>query len=616
MNMKYKVPTQASDQPLETSGRTFCHVNGCENRNPTLSSAQTLWLNSMRIPLDRLSTELEASSEHQQGMMYVDLKLKLGESHTVEGTQCELKIKISPACEKTFAFMSCEPVQIPVSDRRPTCVSVTCYEDSTKLPLKSVFVELNSKTNTPLEDHGIILAPEYGSRDFLVFNSLPAPFEKLAFKFPCFTYKRDAVTPVDEYDVQQLRKDSIKLHVNPVIIPSKTVNLVSRKDAFAHLARLEQNVQQLEDALHLCCLHTATVELGASAESAPSVAASVDWTRSYCAPDEKGVGEATHATRSLFRSLHDLSNMAVETDRKPTDSLASEAHRTVQELVQTRAELAESVRARRQDLESVAQVRANFLQLQAIDDALRSALRVHTPPKHAEASFVADRVACYDYWLGQMKSNLHNSVTLTDSAYDAARTVLAKCKRLKDSGVVVAPASDVRLSSLGCKVWENMLLQGYTRTQALFAASAPFILYKKRTVLNYDMHRMMHSLASRECTPEQRQSAKLLAILLSHDVEHRIITPALEQEITRTFEQALTDGTATGGGEQKEAVEFLFSVFDAPLHPLLASALGRASSPDLSFLTEAALRPPVTGYNSEQVTSFYLQRLVTDNLSV
>jgi hypothetical protein len=637
--MKYKIQTQESEPPLETSGKTFCHVGQCEIRHPTLSAAQIMWHNSMRIPLERLSAKENADLKHTNGMMHVDVKLKLGESHTVEDTQCELRIRTSPACEKVFEFTTCGPVQIPVSDVRPTCISVTCHQGSTELPLKSVFMDLNSKTTKPLEQQSIILAPEYGSSDFLVFNSLSAPFEKLGFKFPCFRYERDAALPAEsaseDYDVRQLRIESTQLHANPVIIPSKAVNLVSTKDAFTHLAGLEKNVLQLGDALQACSLHTATVELGASAESAPSVAASVDWTRSYCVANDSGVSEAIHATRSLFRALQDVSNMAVEKalspragaaeageqlggalDSKPADSLAAEAHRTVQELVQTRAELAEAVRGRRQSLESVAQVRAHFIVLQAIDDALRSALRVHTPSKHAEASFVADRVACYDYWLGQIKSNLHNSVTLNDSAYDAARTVLAQCKRLKESGVVVAPASDVRLSGLGCKVWENVLLQGITSSHALVAASAPFMLYKKRTVLDFDRHSMVQALASAECSAEQRESAKLLAILLSHDVEHRIITPALEQSIVRNFEEAVSERTAAGGGKQEEAVNFLLSVYDAPMHSLLATALGRASSPDLSFLTEAALRPPTTGYNTQQVTSFYLQRLSTDDLSL
>jgi hypothetical protein len=636
--MKYKIQTQESEPPLETSGKTFCHVGACESRNPTLSAAQAMWCNSMRIPLERLSTQVNANLKHTSGIMHVEVKLKLGDGHSVEDTQCELRIKTAEACEKVFEFTTCGPVQIPVSDTRPTCVSVRCYQGSTELPLKSVFMDLNSKTTTPLEHQSIILAPEYGSRDFLVFNSLSAPFEQLGFKFPCFRYERDAALPAEsaseDYDVRQLRIESTQLHANPVIIPSsKTVNLVSSKDAFAHLARLEKNVQEIEDALRACSEHTATVELGASVESASSVAASVDWARSYCVPQDQAISEAIHATRSLFRALHDLSNMGVENGAAPraaatgeppggapdspaADSLAAEAHRTVQELVQTRAQLAEAVRGRRQSLESVAQVRAHFIVLQAIDDALRSALRVHTPSKHAEASFVADRVACYDYWLGQIKSNQHNSVTLNDSAYEAARSVLAQCKRLKESGVVVAPASDVKLTRLGCKVWENMLLQGITSSHALVAASAPFMLYKKRTVLDYDKHSMVQALASAGRSAEQRESAKLLAILLSHDVEHRIITPALEQGILCNFEAAVTDQGAAGCAKQEEAVAFLLSVFDAPVHSLLASALGRSSSPDLSFLTEAALRPPTTGYNTEQITSFYLQRLVTDDMSL
>jgi hypothetical protein len=205
------------------------------------------------------------------------------------------------------------------------------------------------------------------------------------------------------------------------------------------------------------------------------------------------------------------------------------------------------------------------------------------------------------YWLGQMKSNTHNSITMSDDTYDAARVVLATCKRVKDSGVTLAPLIDVKLSSLGCKVWENMLLQGITSEHPLIAASVPYMLYKKQTVLDFDKHQIVQALAEKHCTAEQVQSAKLLAILVSHDVEHRIITPALEDSIIRNFALAITDKDNHMGTEN-----FLLNVFETSLQSLVMSALGRAPCPDLTFLTEAARKPSTTGYNMETVTSIYL----------
>jgi hypothetical protein len=82
-------------------------------------------------------------------------------------------------------------------------------------------------------------------------------------------------------------------------------------------------------------------------------------------------------------------------------------------------------------------------------DALRSAYRVQTPLHRTESLFAADSVACHDYWLEQMRSNTHNSIKMSGQTYDAARVIMDKCKRVKDSGAKLAPACNVKLSKAG-----------------------------------------------------------------------------------------------------------------------------------------------------------------------
>ena len=92
------------------------------------------------------------------------------------------------------------------------------------------------------------------------------------------------------------------------------------------------------------------------------------------------------------------------------------------------------------------------------------------------------------------------------------RVIMDKCKRVKDSGAKLAPACNVKLSKLGCKVWENMLLQGITLAHSMIAASAPHMMYKKRSVLDYTKHSMLKALEGQHCSATQLESARLFAI--------------------------------------------------------------------------------------------------------
>jgi hypothetical protein len=586
-----------------------------------------MWINSMTIPLDQLSGAAHPGAD---APLDVQVLLNIGKTCTVEDTLCLLSIQISSNCKKVFEFGPGAQVKIPVSDKRPTSVTVTCRDGNTTLPVQSVLVDLRNKTNTTPDR--IVLTPSLTSSDLMLYSTLNSRNETLAFKFPCFRYERDAIFDSKEYSIQSLQEDCARLQENPVIVPSRPATLVSTNDAVRHIIQLENSLQQVQSVLNDCCLHTAMVELGSSADTARDVAASVNWNNSYCVPQDNAVSEVINLTRDIYHKVGAVSKMAVAVESVSAGAgagagaeagaeagagagaagnLSREVSQTVQGLLRKRAELAAVVQGRRQDLDSVIPVRTSFLVMQAIDDALRSAFRVRKtfrgrkPATSSESSFAADGVACFDYWLGQMKSNTHNSVTMSDDTYDAARVVLATCKRVKDSGVTLAPLIDVTLSSLGCKVWENMLLQGITSEHPLIAASVPYMLYKKQTVLDFDKHPIVQVLAEKQCSAEQVQSAKLLAILVSHDVEHRIITPALEDSIIRNFALAITDK-----GSNIEAEKFLLNVFETSLQSLVMSALGRAPCPDLTFLTEAARMPSTTGYNMETVSSIYLDAVL------
>lgn len=624
---------------LPTSGKTFAHVKECETVFPTLNAAHGLWVNSLRIPLDQLpfaagapdaggvnpdaeapdAADPDAEALASGAPLCVHLLLKVGASPTVEEAQCCLKIQVSPDCTKEFEFKPGAQVKIPVSVMRPTSVTVTCEQATTTLPVENFLVDLRNKTNNAPDRIIMQCKPQDRIPEYMVYTKVQTPDKALAFRFPCFQYNRDADFPMWDYDLRRMTEDVTSLQKDPVVLPSELVKAVSMKDAQHHLVSLENSWQQLENALKDCQLYTAVEELGSSADEAPKLAARVNWHLSYCMSKDSAISEVMYLTRSIYHKLTAVSNMAIAPGEAgpvcaakdcPTGNVSIEVGKTVHELVQTRAQLASVLQTRRQDLNSVIQVRTNFLAVQAIDDALRSAYSVQKLPKSTENSFAADSIACYDYWLGQMKSNMHNSIRMTDDTYAAARDILAKCQRVKDSGVRLAPACDVKLSRLGCKVWENMLLQGITLTHPLMAASAPHVLYKKRTMLDFARHPFLQALQGQHCTTTQIESAKLLAILVSHDVEHRIITPALEDSIIHNFALASTGSAGTDDDKRIEAETCLLTLFNTPMQSLVASALGKCPRPDLAFLTNAAHMPPTTGYNMAQVTAFLFDRVL------
>jgi hypothetical protein len=384
---------------LSTSGNTFKHATAsCECHSPSLNAAQAMWINSMSIPLDQLSGAADPGAD---APLDVQVLLNIGKTCTVEDTMCLLNIQISSNCKKVFEFRPGAQVKIPVSDKRPTSVTVTCRDGNATLPVQSLLVDLRNKINTMPDK--IVITPNLTSSDLMLYSVC----ETLAFKFPCFRYERDAIFDSKEYSIQNLQEDCAMLQENPVVVPSRPATMVSMNEATQHIIQLENSLQQVQSALNDCCLHTAMVELGSSADTARDVVASVNWNHSYCVPQENAVSEVINLTRDIYHKVGDMSKMAVvmesaSAEVAAADNLSHEVSQTVQELLRKRAELATAVQGRRQDLNSVIPVRTSFLALQAIDDALRSAFRVQKafrgqkPATSTKSAFAADGVACFD----------------------------------------------------------------------------------------------------------------------------------------------------------------------------------------------------------------------------
>ena len=581
-----------------TSGRTFEHLNaGCLEHKTSLDDAYAMWMTSLQIPVESLECTAADSCASTEPFQ-VFLLLHCNEQSPVP-TEISLTMKISSDCSKNYVFTGAENVRVPISQSRPTLVTVRLQQDSNVVTLQNVLVNKQNQTMTKMENENFFVND---SSQILVAR-LNTEAEKHMLQFPCYMYQRDAVMQQTECDLQMLTADLAKLDNRPTVVPSSTIKLVSRAEAQTQLGKLEKYRHELSETLLDCRRNTAMLELGATEQSASAIVKSVDWKRSYCVPSDTHIAQVIVLAKQMHSILTYASNLAVFGtwffQPQIADTLTKNVQESVCDLLKLRSSITTQIAGRRRDLQSVVRVRTSFLVLSAIDHALRSVCGGKTKDAN---SFTADNISCHAYWLGQIKSNQSNSVTLNDECFREACSMLEMCSKVTKSGAVLLPECDLHLSNLSRSAWQNMYLQGLASSDALVVASAPHFLYKQKKIINYSKHPFMLSLHKyMQPTELQLESTKLMAILTSADVEHRIITPGIQQIIEKMWEQACQ--------KTSNSVENLCSVFDISLKSLILTALGESSVPDISFLTEASNRPCITGYNDailQQYNSAYV----------
>jgi hypothetical protein len=532
-------------------------------------------------------------------------------------------MKISPTCIKTFEFAAEAKVHIPISTFRPTLVTVKLHQESDDIAMQNVLVDKYTQTTAIIPGENFLI--QQNNLAQIVYSRLSTDNETINCQFPCYSYRRDVDTRQEEYDMQSLSIDLTRLDNRAVVVPNDKIVFVSSTEALHRVAKLEHHRQQLLDTLHECRRSTVLTELGATEANAAETMKHIDWKRSYCVPSDTHLSQVITLARDMHHMLASTSNMAVygtwffqpqlHTDTlaptlAPTlvstlsQTLSQNVREAVCSLLSTRSNIATRIAGRRRDLQSVVRVRTSFLLLSAIDDALRSVCATTLTQKSTNTLFSADNIPCHAYWLGQMRSNTNNSVTMDDECYSEACSVLALCQRVKNSGSVLIPECNTKLSNLTRSVWQNMHLQGLASEDPLVVASVPHFLYKQKQVIDYSSHPFLLSLKKHQtdATEEQVQSTKLLAILVSADVENRIIASSTQQKIEQQWDLACQ--------KSENAFIFLRSLFDPSFQSLIESAIGTSSGPDISFLTDALNRPPMTGYNNTVLTQITSEDLI------
>jgi hypothetical protein len=579
----------------------------------TLNKAQALYMNSMRIPLDR---QCDGETLRDGTPLAVRVRIDLQDGAVSQ----TLSIQVAPDFVKQFAFVSgAEACGIPCSPKRFTSVAFEVFKDGERIagPEAQSFVcDKRVRKTTPL---GAEATVDWCPGAYVFCTILKLAGYKQTLNFPCYMYEADECTSSWESDfsVGKAFNDFKAIIQQPCLTPStRTLTVLSAVQAEARVATFETTLADIHGVFAAVFAATARQELGA--DDAEAVSAAVDWRRSYTVTPDESVAALMRHTKEMYTQLSVLSNTAVKSCwmRDPA----------VQSLLATRERLVDSVKGRRSRTDQVLDVRAAFICIDAIDTVLRSACDVGgerdaASPEQPPALLW---IPCHEYWLQQLECNTHNSIHLSAESCESSRAILKQCRAARESAAGLLPPSAALSSApaaspLGAKIWQNMHLQGLAAEHALVVAPSQDFVYKRRGFIDFAKHPAVRSLAAQAATTSDRDKqlrlekqlgpVALLTKLVTMDAEHRIVPHAVATHILALLERATAPAAAQES--RHEASEFMLRVFDPRLHSLVQSALGATSAPDLSFLTDPDSGVPGTGYNMEQVTSFCLHKALS-----
>lgn len=585
-----------------TSGKIFQHIHTeCMQDNPALNAVGSFWRNSLRIRTATLDVCCNNELAGCTTPLAVDLVLNVSDTPAVESTTYALSIKVSASCTKVFKFLSGAQIRIPVSSSRPTALTIRVQQQKGSCPaLRNTLVDKLGQTQS--EFGHLQLQP--AQHQCLVYSCLGT----VQWKFPCYEYLRDAQETAEDYDMQTLARDFELLSKQGQLLPSyNKLDIVSSTQAELLVQKLESSWHELDKAVQDCRRSSLEAELRVTGADANALMKQVDWQSSYCVPSDTHVKLIYTLAREVFYKLKRTTEVAVDCSwifgRQPdANSLKMGVRDAVCELLRNRSNMVRSVLPRRQDLQSVVRVRTSFLCISAIDAAARSVCGMTTRCKNS--LFKADDIDCHAYWMGQMKGNSNNSVTMSESLYTQATQLLRQCQRVQDTRVVLLPHNKCIVSKLGLNAWQNMHLQGLACRDAFVVASAPHFLYKQKVLIDYNKHPMLSVFNENvpAATQQQVESAKLFAMLVSSDVEHRIITPQTGQHIEQQWKLACQNCSA--------AREGLSALFEPCVASLITSALDASVPADVSFITNAYVLPPRTGYDTKRLAALEHKHLL------
>jgi hypothetical protein len=261
---------------------TFRHVDAsCWTYFDTLNKAQALYMNSMRIPLDR---QCDAEAPEDGTPLLVRLRIDLQNGAVAQ----TLSIQVAPDFVKQFAFLSgAEACGIPCSPKRLTRVAFEVFKDGERTSASeahSFVCDKRVRKTTAVEADATV---DWCPGAYVFCTVLNVAGSKQTLNFPCYRYEGDACTSswASDFSISKVFNDFTAVLHRPCLTPSsRSLTVLSTVQAEAKVAAFEGTVAALHSVFDAVFAATAQQELGADEARRLSGAQSTGGARTRSRP--------------------------------------------------------------------------------------------------------------------------------------------------------------------------------------------------------------------------------------------------------------------------------------------------------------------------------------------
>ena len=288
-------------------------------------------------------------------------------------------------------------------------------------------------------------------------------------------------------------------------------NFVQTLDAVRlKLDTLETSLTQMQSELS----HSGKRSLDSDIVSLLTSSENIDWHKSW---EVQGIlkPRMLRNSQSVHTSLRELSDDSVE-NAVQLLGLQNMDQANVQELLESRRVLCDTLQQPRRELSEVVNRRAMWVTLGAIDDVLR---RIVTNKKPVFGTYLP-----YDRYAFELRQMAHNNDTNSEQLNDACREHCTKLIALGET-IINSVCAHQRTALLSFDVpvvqcaWECVLLRGLTNDHSVNPAHGQFYEYSTQNVYDLQKHEnvaaleVMRSDLSAENFADRKQAVLMMTAM-------------------------------------------------------------------------------------------------------
>lgn len=329
----------------------------------------------------------------------------------------------------------------------------------------------------------------------------------------------------------------------------------------------------------------------------------IDWNKSW---EVQGILQPRmlRNSQSVHTILRELSDDSVE-NAVQLLGLQNGDQINVQELLESRHVLCDTLQAPRRELSEVVNRRAMWVTLGAIDDVLR---RIVTNTKPAFGTYLP-----YKRYAFELRQMAHNNDTNSEQLSEACREHCTKLISLGET-IINSVCAHQRTALLSFDVpvvqcaWEGVLLRGLTDGHSVNPAHGQFYEYSTQNVYDLQKHEnvaaleVLRSNLSAENFANRKQAVLMMTAIFLRDENHRIISRNLARSALDCLLHASTSSVSIMHQQQ------ILDVLCLPAKKLMLQALGvEDGSPNVDFMQNAEMH---SMYNCENRNELQLMLLV------